>query len=379
MWNGSQWLPFGAGISDGRSLVVRDNGDLIVVGTFTSADGVPGTSRIASWTPGASTFAPLGSGLPGALLSVTSYHGAGGTGAEQIVAGGQFNSGGLSRVASWDGVTWDSMSGGMSSLVSTMTVLAGGDLIAAGSFTTVNGAEATPARSIARWDGTMWHALGEGMGLNPAGTTLVRCSLALPNGDLVVGGAFASAGPADNICNFIARWDGQAWHPMGSGMTGSGTNPGVYGLARLPNGDIVAGGNFDTAGGVEAHKLARWDGTAWHAMGSSGMNGTVFCFTQLDGVLYAGGDFTTADGQTATRFARFVQTTTALADLGSTGGVAGSDGELNNNDFVVFIDFFFNANPAADFGSTGGVPGSDGAFDNNDFVTFIDAFFTGCA
>ncbi|HYD01128.1 MAG TPA: GC-type dockerin domain-anchored protein [Phycisphaerales bacterium] len=66
------------------------------------------------------------------------------------------------------------------------------------------------------------------------------------------------------------------------------------------------------------------------------------------------------------------------ADLGGVGGLAGPDGLLNNNDFVVFIDFFFAANPLADFGSTGGIPGQDGAFDNNDFVVFIDEFFAGC-
>jgi hypothetical protein len=63
------------------------------------------------------------------------------------------------------------------------------------------------------------------------------------------------------------------------------------------------------------------------------------------------------------------------ADLGSTGGVPGADNHLDNNDFVVFIDFFFNHNPLADQGSTGGVPGSDGIWDNNDFVVFIDNFF----
>ena len=66
------------------------------------------------------------------------------------------------------------------------------------------------------------------------------------------------------------------------------------------------------------------------------------------------------------------------ADLGSTGGVAGHDGVLNNNDFVVFIDFFFAQNPLADQGSTGGIPGADGVFNNNDFVVFIDNFFGGC-
>ncbi|HYD00320.1 MAG TPA: GC-type dockerin domain-anchored protein, partial [Phycisphaerales bacterium] len=66
------------------------------------------------------------------------------------------------------------------------------------------------------------------------------------------------------------------------------------------------------------------------------------------------------------------------ADVGSTGGVPGADGALDNNDFVVFIDYFFSQNPIADFGSTGGVPGPDGQWNNNDFVVFIDLFFTGC-
>ncbi|MDP1661925.1 MAG: GC-type dockerin domain-anchored protein [Phycisphaerales bacterium] len=66
------------------------------------------------------------------------------------------------------------------------------------------------------------------------------------------------------------------------------------------------------------------------------------------------------------------------ADLGSTGGVPGADGHLDNNDFIVFIDLFFSQDPLADRGVTGGVPGSDGAWDNNDFIVFIDQFFSGC-
>jgi len=66
------------------------------------------------------------------------------------------------------------------------------------------------------------------------------------------------------------------------------------------------------------------------------------------------------------------------ADLGTQGGVQGSDRVLDNNDFVVFIDLFFAGLPAADVGAQGGVHGSDGAFDNNDFVVFIDLFFAGC-
>ena len=67
------------------------------------------------------------------------------------------------------------------------------------------------------------------------------------------------------------------------------------------------------------------------------------------------------------------------ADVGGTGGSPGSDGALDNNDFVVFIDRFFAQHAAADVGTTGGVPGPDGVFDNNDFVVFSDRFFVGCA
>ncbi len=66
------------------------------------------------------------------------------------------------------------------------------------------------------------------------------------------------------------------------------------------------------------------------------------------------------------------------ADIGSTGGEPGADGLLDNNDFVVFIDWFFAQDTRADIGATGGVPGSDHAWDNNDFIVFIDRFFAGC-
>ncbi len=64
-----------------------------------------------------------------------------------------------------------------------------------------------------------------------------------------------------------------------------------------------------------------------------------------------------------------------LADVGGVGGAPGADNHLDNNDFVVFIDYFFTQNPLADQGATGGAPGPDGAYDNNDFIVFIDNFF----
>ncbi len=67
----------------------------------------------------------------------------------------------------------------------------------------------------------------------------------------------------------------------------------------------------------------------------------------------------------------------ALADLGVQGGLPGTDGQYDNNDFIVFIDYFFENNPMADIGKQGGVYGVDQILDNNDFIVFIDAFFLG--
>ena len=66
------------------------------------------------------------------------------------------------------------------------------------------------------------------------------------------------------------------------------------------------------------------------------------------------------------------------ADIGQSGGFGGPDHQLNNNDFIVFIDRFFESHPIADRGRAGGVAGTDGQFDNNDFIVFIDQFFAGC-
>jgi hypothetical protein len=85
-------------------------------------------------------------------------------------------------------------------------------------------------------------------------------------------------------------------------------------------------------------------------------------------------------GSVVTRFTTNISAPTGCgpADLGSQGGVAGFDHILDNNDFVVFIDYFFAHDARADFGVQGGQPGADGQFDNNDFIVFIDSFFAGC-
>jgi len=66
------------------------------------------------------------------------------------------------------------------------------------------------------------------------------------------------------------------------------------------------------------------------------------------------------------------------ADIGGGGAAEAPDGVLDNNDFVVFINWFFAQDARADLGGQGASEQGDGAFDNNDFVVFIQRFFAGC-
>lgn len=77
-------------------------------------------------------------------------------------------------------------------------------------------------------------------------------------------------------------------------------------------------------------------------------------------------------------FERVTVTGCSGADLASEGAAAGGDGILDNNDFVRFIQLFFDSDVQADIGAEGGAAGSDGAWDNNDFIVFIGLFFEGC-
>jgi hypothetical protein len=67
-----------------------------------------------------------------------------------------------------------------------------------------------------------------------------------------------------------------------------------------------------------------------------------------------------------------------LSDVASAGAVVGPDGVLDTNDFVIFIDWFFNADPRADLAGVGAVRPSDGLLDANDLVVFVQEFFEGC-
>jgi len=203
------------------------------------------------------------------------------------------------RVLHWDGAAWTQLGGLFDQQLRDLVRLPNGDLVACGSFDNVGGVAAS---RIARWDGTAWQPFGTGVN-GP-----MRCLMVTQAGDLVIGGTFSQV---DGVAaNCIARWDGSSWSAFGSGMTVVGID-GPYAIVEMPDGDIVAAGFFPNAGGSPVGNVARWDGSAWHAMGG-GLNtsplftGSAFsAYVTANGGLVVGGIFSTAGGQPAYSIARW--------------------------------------------------------------------------
>ena len=189
-------------------------------------------------------------------------------------------------------------------------------LYAGGTFTAAGGAA---ANSIARWDGTAWSPLGSGiLGTAGPGSGTVFALSVFDDGSgpaLYVGGGFTIAGGLD--ANNIARWDGTEWSSLGSGVTGGA----VFALGAFDDGTgpaLYVGGDFNIAGGVSAGRIARWNGTAWNALGNATQGGVRALTVFDDGngpALYAGGNFTGIGGVSANRIARW--NGTAWNPLGS--------------------------------------------------------------
>ena len=199
-------------------------------------------------------------------------------------------------IAKWDGERWSGLGGGVTGgvfgyfFVHALAV-SGTNLYAGGYFSAMGG---VPAQYIARWNGSTWSPVGSGM-------DDIVYTLKVFGGNLYAGGSFAYAGGTP--ASYIARWDGSSWSALAGGLD--------YGVNELAvsGTNLYVGGNFNTAfnaGGaaVPAHYVARWDGSSWSAVGA-GMNNTVDTVAVARDTLYAGGIFTMADGVSANRIARW--------------------------------------------------------------------------
>ena len=221
------------------------------------------------------------------------------TAADQTVyVGGDFTEVGAgtaaNNVARWTSANgWESLGAGTNGVVNALALGADGSLYVGGSFTTVG---STSASNVAKYtNGSGWQPLAGGVG----GAVLAMTTV---GNTLYAGGAFVKAGSL--TANNIAQWDG-AWAALRDSNTQAvGTNNEIRSLAADEAGNLYVGGNFGSAGGNSASRIAQWNGSQWSGLGE-GTSGFVQAIVVTDQYVYAGGNFTIAGSQTVNRIARW--------------------------------------------------------------------------
>ena len=216
-------------------------------------------------------------------------------------------------VHKWDGSEWSEV-GHMVSVYALCVYDDGNGpaLYAAGSFRSIDYGE-VEADSIAKWDGTSWQPVGDGIGAHEI-DPYVDALCVYDDGTgpaLYAAGSFREAGNVD--CWNIAKWDGVAWSPLGSGTNREVNALAVYDPPGPQGAGLYATGRFTDADWIPANRIARWDADGWSTLGvgiddpNIHRYGFSLC-TFDDGsgpALYVGGDFEQAGGQPAACLARW--------------------------------------------------------------------------
>jgi hypothetical protein len=319
-WDGRNWSVVGGVSGAVYALAGFDDGSgpaLYVGGDFHAVEGIPAW-RIARWD--GSNWSALGT-FSNEVRALAVYDPPGPEGPALYAAGlfAGVNGEYMYCISKWDGSTWSALGEGLGPYYARAYALAVYDdgeglaLYVGGVFATAGGIS---ANSVARWDGSSWSALGEGVGDGEFDTVFALGVFDDGSGPaLYAGGDFDTAGglPASRI----AKWNGTTWSAVDTGIAGDFWGPEVYALGAfdLPGTEgpaLYAGGTFASAGGVGADQVARWDGTSWSALGAgNGLNNDIRALTVFDpgGAegpgLYAAGDFASAGAAPAYYVARW--------------------------------------------------------------------------
>ncbi len=206
-----------------------------------------------------------------------------------LYIGGVFNTVGntvASYVAKWNGSAWSALGLGMDYAVEALAFSSDGSVYASGAFLTAINNDGVPVtvNGIAKWDGSQWSPLGAGVTGGVDGYFFVD-ALAISGTNLYAGGYFSAMGGVS--ANYIARWNGSAWSAVGSGMDD------IVHTLTFFGGNLYAGGSFTRAGRKPALYIAQWNGSSWSALGGGldyGVNGLAVSGTNL----YVGGNFNNA-------------------------------------------------------------------------------------
>jgi hypothetical protein len=321
----ADWIGLGVGVAGTdnvvRAVAVDAAGALYIGGDFSTVGGLE-VNHIAKWN--GSSWSGLGSGMNGHVYALA-------VSGSTVYAGGFFSTAGgvtVNQIARWNGTAWSALGNGVSGFVQSLAV-SGANLYVGGFFTQVDvpaeGGTGIEASCIARWNGSSWAALGDGF--DSAVTSIVVRATTLYAGGLFV---TDGAGNGTNL-NHVARWTGSTWVGLGPGLSGS-----VNAMVSTTAG-LYVGGSFEQAGTLEVKNIARWTGSAWLAVGPAidpddpndpddayvapGVNGPVNALAASGTTIYVGGSFTQAGRLLADNVARWNGTAWSAVGQGVGGEV----------------------------------------------------------
>src|SRR5262245_53389211 len=104
------------------------------------------------------------------------------------------------------------------------------------------------------------------------------------------------------ILSFCDRSSAQCAFEWSATSLGDANPNGAVRAIEVFNGMLIVGGDFTVIGGVNANRIASWDGVQWQALGTgiTGTNSRVLSLKVYGGELIASGSFTNA-GDVATK------------------------------------------------------------------------------
>lgn len=375
-WGANRWQFLDSVFERDRNLspritdLVAQNDTLFVAGSFDRIEGVE-AAGLAYWHEG--TWQQMGAQPPSAshYLAATA-------------SGTLYTNGEPGHVYRWRGQAWDTLAAPTTK--DTWTLAAVGDTLFLGMATAVPvSTEGFRVRQehLLGFDGATWFRLGDdAQGLDAtvtataeyqgriyasghfhfAGTQTARIAywadkrwqpvaadfekeadiraLCFTNdGTLYVGGNFHLYAEADTISD-VARWDGEAWHPLGKGLarTGGDTFDTVDAL-ECSDAAVYVGGLFNEVRNPDGTAtpvgyMAKWEAGSWDAV-SGGADAPVRALHLEGEVLYVGGTFAQAGGIPAPNIAAYDRNTEQWTKLGE--GPGGTVATLTVSDDVVYV------------------------------------------
>jgi len=286
-----------------NTIAIDTTGNIYIGGSFNFNNGTYNFQNIAKYDSNILNWVPLSGGVSGPVYTIAIDTN------DNVYAGGDFTDASgitVNNIAMWNSNTsiWSSLGSGTNGSgrlgnVYTIAIDTNDNVYAGGDFTDASG---LTVNNIAMWDpiGLTWSALGTGTdGVDNAVYTIAIDS----NNNVYVGGIFTSAGNLS--ANYIAKWDGTIWSQLiSSGDINPGLNSVVNSLSIDSGNNVFIGGIFNSNNdlSIQLNHIAKWDGNNFSALGNNGVtpgniiDGTISVHTiQINNNgLFCGGTFTGA-------------------------------------------------------------------------------------